>query len=443
MESSVLRRPPESRRFANRRAAGRRLARRLLPLRSERPLVVALPRGGVPVGYEIARALGAPLDVLAVRKLGAPFNPELGIGAVAEDGTKVIDTRSVNRLGVSAADLERIVARETEELSRRVSVYRADRPARCVESRTVIVVDDGVATGVTDVAALRALRRCRPRRLIAAVPICAPEALARLEHEADEVVCELAPAGFRGVGQGYDDFSQVSDREVLALLASAARDPESMQRDVVIPTGSVQLPGDLRLPGGACGIVVFAHGSGSSRHSPRNVEVARALGERGLGTLLFDLLTEEESRDRDKVFDIPLLADRLVAATRWLRSRPDLAGLSVGYFGASTGAAAALGAAAELPGEVSAVVSRGGRPDLAAERLEHVRAPTLLIVGGEDHQVLELNRAARERLSAPSDLAVVPGAGHLFEEPGTMDVVSKLAGDWFAEHLPEGERASS
>src|SRR4051794_15622686 len=205
--------------------------------------------------------------------------------------------------------------------------------------------------------------------------------------------------------------------------------------DVTIPAGEVGLAGDLELPDGARGVVAFAHGSGSSRLSPRNVQVARALQVRGLGTLLFDLLTEAEARDRSKVFDIGLLAERLDAAARWLGSEPSTAPLPIGLFGASTGAAAALCAAAERPGDVAAVVSRGGRPDLAGECLDRVRAPTLLIVGGEDRDVLRLNEQARERLTAPSELAVVPGASHLFEEPGALEVVSGLAGEWLEGHL--------
>ena len=166
--------------------------------------------------------------------------------------------------------------------------------------------------------------------------------------------------------------------------------------------------------------------------------MAWALNRRGLGTLLFDLLTESEARDRANVFDVELLGERLLAATHWVRSRPDLAELPLGYFGASTGAAAALVAAAEAPEEVAAVVSRGGRPDLAGDRLADVRAPTLLVVGGNDPQVLELNRAAQARLGGPSELVVVPGASHLFEEPGTLEEVSRLAGDWFAAHLAAG-----
>jgi len=194
------------------------------------------------------------------------------------------------------------------------------------------------------------------------------------------------------------------------------------------------LPVDLALPEAPRGIVVFAHGSGSSRRSPRNRMVAEVLQEAGLATLLFDLLTPLEALDRANVFDIGLLARRLLEAIGWARERADLAALPLGCFGASTGAAAALVAAAEEP-EVAAVVSRGGRPDLAGEALARVRAPTLLIVGGRDEPVLELNRAAAARLAGPRRLVIVPGATHLFEEPGALDRVAVLARDWFLEHL--------
>jgi len=201
---------------------------------------------------------------------------------------------------------------------------------------------------------------------------------------------------------------------------------------------AVRLPGDLTVPDAAHGVVLFAHGSGSTRRSPRNVLVATLLNRAGLATLLFDLLTPEEAFDRSLVFDIPLLADRLLAATRTVRDAGGAEGLPLGYFGASTGAAAALWAAADLGDAVSAVVSRGGRPDLAGERLARVTAPTLLIVGGEDHEVLELNRQARRSLRCPNELEIVPGAGHLFEEPGALERVAELATDWFATHLSGG-----
>jgi dienelactone hydrolase len=191
----------------------------------------------------------------------------------------------------------------------------------------------------------------------------------------------------------------------------------------------------LGVPPNARGLVLFAHGSGSGRLSPRNNHVAARLRQAGVATLLLDLLTPAEEQDRRNVFDIGRLAGRLIQATDWAEARPELEGLPVGYFGASTGAGAALAAAARRLHDVAAVVSRGGRPDLAGEALPRVEAPTLLIVGGADPQVLQLNRAARARMRAPTELVVVPGATHLFEEPGALDEVIRLAQDWFVTHF--------
>lgn len=199
--------------------------------------------------------------------------------------------------------------------------------------------------------------------------------------------------------------------------------------------GDHRLEGVLSVPEGARGLVIFAHGSGSSRLSPRNTRVARALNARGLATLLFDLLTEREAADRRNVFDIPLLGSRVAEAVAWVRGERETARLTVGLFGASTGAAAALVAAAKAPGDVAAVVSRGGRPDLAGACLPHVRASTLLIVGGADHGVIELNEQALAQLACEKRLAIVPGATHLFEEPGTLEQVVELAAGWFEKHL--------
>jgi putative phosphoribosyl transferase len=217
------------------------------------------------------------------------------------------------------------------------------------------------------------------------------------------------------------------------------RSPVSEPGLVRIQAGSVTLEGDLQVPDQATAVVLFAHGSGSGRHSTRNRAVAGELQVAGLATLLIDLLTlAEEAVDQQTAhlrFDIPLLAERLVAATHWLGNEPSTRSFPVGYFGASTGGGAALVAAAALPEKVSAVVSRGGRPDLAGDALPRVRAPTLLIVGGRDLTVLELNRAAMARMRAEVRLEVVPGATHLFEEPGALEVVAHLARDWFLRYL--------
>ncbi|HZP42443.1 MAG TPA: dienelactone hydrolase family protein [Candidatus Binatia bacterium] len=210
-------------------------------------------------------------------------------------------------------------------------------------------------------------------------------------------------------------------------------------QDVRIPAGSVVLEGLLGVPAGARGVVLFAHGSGSSRLSPRNAFVARALRDAGIATLLFDLLTAEESEDRALVFDVELLGGRLRAATEWVRGAPATSALPVGYFGASTGAAAALIAAADDPA-IAAIVSRGGRPDLARRVLARVRAPTLLIVGGEDAPVIGMNEDALARLRCAKRLAIVSGATHLFEEPGALEQVVRLATDWFRQHFPAQPR---
>lgn len=203
----------------------------------------------------------------------------------------------------------------------------------------------------------------------------------------------------------------------------------------IVAVGNKRLEGILRLPADPIGLVIFAHGAGSSHLSPRNNKVAEALGQRGIATLLFDLLTIEEAADRANVFDIPLLSARMIEAVDWAQDQPGLVRLPTGLFGASTGAAAALVAAARAPEKINSVVSRGGRADMAGDELAQVRAPVLLVVGGLDYTVVELNEAAAGKLTCEQQLAIVPGATHLFEEPGTLDQVVELAGDWFAAHF--------
>jgi pimeloyl-ACP methyl ester carboxylesterase len=214
-------------------------------------------------------------------------------------------------------------------------------------------------------------------------------------------------------------------------------------RSVKISGEHVILHGDLALPDPRAGIVLFAHGSGSSRHSSRNRYVAQVLNKAGIGSLLFDLLTEEEDEVYETRFNIELLTRRLLLATHWLKGQPAAKGLPLGYFGASTGAAAALMAAAELGPQIRCVVSRGGRPDMAAERLDQVRSPTLLLVGGDDEPVIGMNQEAYAQLHCPKELAIIPGATHLFEEPGTLEEVARLAAKWFLKYLivPSAERS--
>ncbi|MFB7598481.1 phosphoribosyltransferase family protein [Streptomyces sp. NPDC056160] len=423
--------------FTDRIEAGRRLGARLGHLAGQDLVVLGLPRGGVPVAAAVAAALDAPLDLCLVRKLGVPAQPELAMGAIGEDGVRVVDDSVVRQAHVPPDALERVEERERRELLRRAARYRGDRPPVAVAGRTAVVVDDGVATGSTARAACRTVRARGAARTVLAVPVAPPDWTRRLAGEADELVSLETPLGFFAVGQFYGDFAQLDDEDVVACLrrAPAAARRAAADREVEVTAGAVRLGGRLTVPADPAGIVVFAHGSGSGRHSPRNLHVAAGLNRAGLGTLLFDLLTEEEAGHRTNVFDTRLLAARLADATRWLRARSEARDLAVGYFGASTGAAAALRAAAEPDARVAAVVSRGGRPDLAGPALAAVTAPTLLVVGGADPTVLDLNRQAQTALTCENQLSVVPGATHLFGEPGALETVTDLARDWFTDHM--------
>ena len=427
-------------RFRDRTEAGQRLAHALLALADENPIVLALPRGGVPVGAAVARALGAPLDVLVARKIGAPFQRELAIGAVAEDGVTFVDGTLCEAIGVSASEAMELAERTRRDVAATVTRLRGTRLLPDVTNHAVILVDDGLATGATARAAIKSIAAQRPRRLVLAVPVAAAQTAARLRSEVDELVALEQPSDLGSVGQWYADFRPVSDEEVDALLAArAARPPADHGSEVLIAAEGVLLRADLtRPPVPPRGLVVFAHGSGSGRASPRNRTVARTLRLHGFATLLVDLLSDrEQALDAESGrfrFDLALLASRLVAATDWIATQPSLRDLPLGYFGSSTGAAAAVLAAAARPDRVVAIVSRGGRMDLAGAAVHLVRAATLLIVGSEDETVLELTERALAELRCDKQLYVIEGAGHLFEEPGALEVVTQLALRWLAEH---------
>jgi putative phosphoribosyl transferase len=427
-------------RFVDRTEAGRLLARRLEHLRGGKVVVLGLPRGGVPVAFEVAQALHAPLDVIVVRKLGVPFQPELALGAIGEDGVRVLNPDVLHAARIDAEELTGIERAARVELTRRVERLRGGRPREPLAGRTVVIVDDGVATGATARAACRVAAAQGAAGIVLAMPVAAADVVAALRQVADDVVCVHMPVQLLSISRWYDDFAPTSDDEVAALLdrargLAAGAEPDA-DGEVVIDAGPVRLPARLAVPAGARLLVVFAHGSGSSRHSPRNRYVADRLAQAGLATLLVDLLTPTEERDRRNVFDIPLLARRLGKTIQWANHHPETRDLAVGLFGASTGAGAALWAAAEAGPGVAAVVSRGGRPDLASDRLGQVRAPTLFIVGGRDVVVLDLNRTAQRRLHCPNRLVVVRSATHLFEEPGALHEVADLARDWFVQHTP-------
>ena len=430
--------------FDDRADAGRQLAKAIAAMELDHPLIYALPRGGVPVAVEVAKRLHAPLDLLLVRKIGAPGNPEVALGAIVEGATReIVINKDVRHLtGADEDFLAQGVISQRAELERRKELYLGDRLRLNPKGRTVVVVDDGLATGATMKAALIALKRGCPNRIVVALPVAAKTALDEIFDQADDIICLHPATSFRGVGGFYRDFHQLTDDETVALLGQVSNALKhttnsittcTHKRQVAIPP--LGLTGGLVVPPNPRGIILFAHGSGSSRRSPRNTYVAEKLNKEGFATLLFDLLTPAEGQDRRNVFDIPLLTDRVIEASIWITSEPDLEDLPLGLFGASTGAGAALVAAAELKGRVAAVVSRGGRPDLATDFLPQVDSPTLLIIGSLDHDVIGLNEQALAALTCEKAVEIVPGAGYLFEEPGTLDIAVDHAAKWFKAHL--------
>ncbi|GHD33069.1 phosphoribosyltransferase family protein [Streptomyces galbus] len=444
-------------RFVDRTEAGRLLARRLEHLRGRDVVVLGLAPGGMPVAREVARHLGAALDVLVVRALGVPWQPELAFGAVGEHGMRVLDDDVIRHVALAAEDQRAVERAERAEVARLTRRYRGERAPEPVAGRTVVVTDEGMADGVTASAACRAVRARGAVHVLLAVPVAPERALARLRPVADQVVC-LQPLRHLGsVGAWYRSFPRVEDDTVPGPPARPLREQpgtpaaadaptapsgtahgdaraEAVEKDV--PAGPVRLRARLTVPDAAYGLVVLAHGDcvggATACDCPGHRRVAALLVRAGLGTLLLDLVTRDEARDRHLPFDIVLLARRLRAATRWAR---DETRLPVAYFGSGTAAAAALEAVALDPG-IRAVVGCGGRPDLARPAtLAAVHVPTLLAVGARDTRILCLNRLAADWMHCEHRVAVLPGAGSVPEDPAARDEVARLAGEWVTAHL--------
>lgn len=416
-------------RFENREEAGEILADRLISYKDSDPIILALPRGGVPIARIIADKLHAPLDLILIKKIGVPGNEEFAVGAVAEDEKPILNQELISRYNLDRKIIAGTIADKVKEIRARAKLYRKEFKPVSWEGRTVIVVDDGLATGATMKAALTWLKTKVVKEIVVAVPVSSKEAMTEVKPLCTEFISMILPSDLWSVGFWYHDFQQVSDEEVIKDLRGR-KTTKVDENDIRLYDHNDPLNGLVQIPQNSKGMIIFAHGSGSNYKSPRNQKVAKALHEAGYSTLLFDLLTAEESLNRKNVFDIGLMAKRLLIATEWAKKNfPDK---PLAYFGASTGAAAALQAASERD-DIFAVVSRGGRPDLAMDYLPKIDIPVLLIVGREDDLVISLNKAARNKLNN-CQMELIAKAGHLFEEPGTMEQVIELALGWFNQH---------
>ncbi len=409
--------------FKDRSDAALRLAEELSHLRGEDPLILAIPRGAVAMAKLLATELEGDFDILLVHKIGHPKQPEYAIGSVNEKGHVFItDHESSSFIGEEA--LNSLSANEVNKLQRKRNLYTPYRGPIDVKSRTCVIVDDGIATGSTFQAAINTLKEQGAGRIIVAAPVASRQAMELLRKEGVELCVLKVPTHFFSVSSHFEQFEQVDDSDVVALL-------NSEQQEVEINCDNVTLRACLQIPKRARALIVFAHGSGSGRLSPRNQYVAHELFNQGYATLLADLLTQDESKTRDNVFDIDFLAQRLSGVIEWGHSHNALSLLPIILFGASTGAAAAIKAAVKSDLEITAIVSRGGRVDLADEALDDISAPMLFVVGALDASVLDLNREAiRQIKHTEVELVVVDNASHLFEEPGALEKVSELVISW-------------
>ena len=458
---SVVLRPP----FRDRADAGDALALSLSMFATEPNLVVlGVGRGGVPVARQVAGELGAPFDVLVSRKVGVPGIEEVSLGAIAEGSGRVIPDDVAWYIGVPSRVVERLAARERVELERCAQLYRGGKPLHDLKGRTVILVDDGLATGATLRAAARVVRSKQPRRLIAAVPIASQSGAKELQAEVDELVALVTPEEFKSVSASYTSYAPVTDDEVLALLGRPARRaPSVLVRDVSDriappsrqgrgPSGSertleIQAAGstimaDLGVPRDIFGentrrirgLAILAQGAGCSRNSYRNRYMAGRLRESGYATLRVDLLTREEQCDDPASvgprFAVERIAARLNSVCDWA-AHEGVDGVDhTILISAGTGAAAAFLAAARRRERIFAVVSRGGRVDLAGETLAQVQAPALLIVGTANAETVQRNREAMRLLPTSAELVRIPRAGDSFAEPGALGSVAEHTVKW-------------
>ncbi|MDA2815072.1 phosphoribosyltransferase family protein [Nocardiopsis sp. RSe5-2] len=424
---------PVSLPFTDRSAAGRGLAERVRPLVRTDPVVLALPPGGVPVGAELARALDLPLDVLVVRRLNLQGDARAPVGAVTEGGGVFFDDSELARRHVSRDVLSRAVRSERQELDRLLKAYRGGRPGAPLAGRDVVIVDEGVTTGATARAAVRAARRHHPARVCLAVPVASQAAVAALRGEADEIVVLTAPDNFQAVGEWYRDYERPTEADIAALLEDRA-DGRPTGRPVRVTAGGVGLDGDFTVPETVRGAAVMALGHGRAHAQQR--AAADALHDAGYALLALDLFTPEEWESAQGAPDVgpDELGERLARAVEWLRSASGARG-GVGIFGAGAAAPAAPVAAARMPGEVGALAVLGGRIDLAGDELPQVRVPALVMVPGGESFVWELSEWAAGRMSGPVELRAAPGAEQLLGGTAEGRLAGEAAAEWFDRHL--------
>lgn len=422
-------------RFKDREDAGKQLGDVLASMGYRNAVVLGIPRGGVPVAAEVARKLGGQLGVVVARKLRAPAQPELAIGAVTADGATWINTPLAEDCGADQRYLEREIATQVAEAKHREDAFDGHRrPA--VEGKVVVIVDDGIATGATAIAAARSMRNSAAREVVLAVPVAPPDTVNALRNEFDTIVCPRIERDFWAIGQFYDDFRQLEDDQVKATLERFTTPVETIEGRT--RRGGIELAVRMRVPATGSPLVTFVHGLGSSKDSPRNVVIAERLFDNGFATLLFDLSGHGDSGP-GREGDIDAYVRDLGAALDWAEEQRVADTKRQAIAGSSLGAVVALRATLEGVVRPAALVLRA--PPVRPEEYAGLDVPTLLLVGSAD----ELSGWAREaaRTCRAIELRVVPGAGHLFEEPGTLDEATSITVEWLVGKLSPSATAAA
>jgi putative phosphoribosyl transferase len=424
--------------FESREEAAQRLADKLKNLKGQNALVLAIPRSSVPMGRVVADAIEGELDLLLVHRFTDSRHPELDLGSVTEDG-EVYLNRSAQHYGYTEHEVEKAALDEIRNLQEQRRTYTPGSSAIDPSGRSVVIVDDGTGSLHAMMAAIRYLDAQGARRIFLATPLASLNTIKALGENVD--VCTLAvPDIVETVTGFYREFPLVTDRQVMQALNRTLRIPaqngeDSRRREILVSSGPVSLTGVLSLPDDAKALVILAHGQGQGRFDWRSRLIADSLEKAGLATLMIDLLDDEESQNSRNVTHVPLLAHRLNLVTEWIARDPDLSEMDLGYYGSSSEGAAILQTAAEHRLKTHAAAVRGARPDATQSYLQYVQAPTLLIVPGDDDELLNQNRLALEELRCEKRLQVMPDASEEFEEPGSSETLADLVTGWFRTHL--------